>query len=608
MSHIDKGRSLSIIVDRFVPSHVRENHGDFVLFLQKYFEYLERDLGEYDIIAHLRDYADIDNTVDAFLPEFKKEYADKISDRLAADLKLVIKNIRDFYLAKGSEKSYEFLFHTIFNTFVDFYYPKIDILRVSDGKWIEPIYIVVTPNAPNDVTPYLDKKIIGLTSNSTAYVEKTIQVEYPALSGFLETSFSLLSVVGEFQDGEVIQIVDDVVTPTLTIQTPDGVVAAPGRWSGTDGFLSWNKYIQDNWYYQEFSYVIRSDISIDYYKKIIEENVHPAGFKFFGEVSFLEYQVSAFDDMVSTVFWIISWISQDLFVLQEQLQELEITLRPIQKTVSKDQYGYRTFETNRESKPFVNLFPLIEYWNNTQMKEFELRQGKYSTLVCLDGLKVDYDDYEMIDNELMFSSAPSNGVKVDVQYLNTPTYFPDKYIAPGAVNDFTLSRSPVSNSSILVFVNGIKLRKITEYYLTGTTLTIVATPSINDVIEVVYLEDNNYITGMEPELFVGDGSILEFSFTTDYDRGKHARPHNYIVTIDGVKLTPYLDYRTPHENLKFLFTGTIPQSGETVEVTFLKDVSLLEQWFTGDGASTLFFCDNIAERFSYVPRSLIQVV
>lgn len=43
--------------------------------------------------------------------------------------------------------------------------------------------------------------------------------------------------------------------------------------------------LQDNNYYQDFSYVIKSPIDIESYKDTITEMAHPAGFKMFGSLS-----------------------------------------------------------------------------------------------------------------------------------------------------------------------------------------------------------------------------------------------------------------------------------------------------------------------------------
>jgi hypothetical protein len=61
-----------------------------------------------------------------------------------------------------------------------------------------------------------------------------------------------------------------------------GVKQLPGRYTDTKGFLSWNNKIQDNYYYQEFSYVIQINELVNKYRDIIKNLLHPAGTKMFG--------------------------------------------------------------------------------------------------------------------------------------------------------------------------------------------------------------------------------------------------------------------------------------------------------------------------------------
>jgi hypothetical protein len=56
-----------------------------------------------------------------------------------------------------------------------------------------------------------------------------------------------------------------------------------GYYSGLAGIIGGNRRIQDNEYYQQFSYVIRSRRSIQEYASIVKQLVHPAGFAFFGK-------------------------------------------------------------------------------------------------------------------------------------------------------------------------------------------------------------------------------------------------------------------------------------------------------------------------------------
>ena len=63
-----------------------------------------------------------------------------------------------------------------------------------------------------------------------------------------------------------------------------GVINNPGSYFDTKGFLSWDKKLQDNFYYQEYSYVIKATSRLKQYRDIVQKVLHPAGTKLFGQV------------------------------------------------------------------------------------------------------------------------------------------------------------------------------------------------------------------------------------------------------------------------------------------------------------------------------------
>ena len=54
-----------------------------------------------------------------------------------------------------------------------------------------------------------------------------------------------------------------------------------------DGFLSDRKKLQDSFFYQKFSYVIRTGNNVDKWRDVYNKLVHPSGFIFFGEIFLL---------------------------------------------------------------------------------------------------------------------------------------------------------------------------------------------------------------------------------------------------------------------------------------------------------------------------------
>lgn len=62
-----------------------------------------------------------------------------------------------------------------------------------------------------------------------------------------------------------------------------------GFWETTRGFLDDDKYIQDSYYYQDYSYEIQTARTLDVYKPIFQDTFHPSGSEMFGKFLYTEY-------------------------------------------------------------------------------------------------------------------------------------------------------------------------------------------------------------------------------------------------------------------------------------------------------------------------------
>ena len=89
-----------------------------------------------------------------------------------------------------------------------------------------------------------------------------------------------------FNKYENLSIVNNTRTPTANaggLPSITGLRAYEGKYTDTKGFLSWNNRLQDNFFYQVYSYVIRSKTALQKYNQFVKDLLHPAGTKMFGE-------------------------------------------------------------------------------------------------------------------------------------------------------------------------------------------------------------------------------------------------------------------------------------------------------------------------------------
>lgn len=73
--------------------------------------------------------------------------------------------------------------------------------------------------------------------------------------------------------------------PALINVTLDALAKYPGYYRSNDGFLNDAMFIQDSYYYQAFSYVIRIDEQLQSYAAVVRSMLHPSGMALFGEYS-----------------------------------------------------------------------------------------------------------------------------------------------------------------------------------------------------------------------------------------------------------------------------------------------------------------------------------
>ena len=74
-------------------------------------------------------------------------------------------------------------------------------------------------------------------------------------------------------------------TAATLVPVMTSIKTKPGTHVGEDGMPSSQMKVQDNDYYQDYSYVLKTTDSVDVWKQDVLKLLHPAGFKLFGEVA-----------------------------------------------------------------------------------------------------------------------------------------------------------------------------------------------------------------------------------------------------------------------------------------------------------------------------------
>ena len=172
-------KKISYFVENQFPQFYRDEGSNFVQFVKAYYEWMEEEGNAVYESRRLLDYRDIDNTLEEFLEHFQRKYLYGIPFNVIINKRYLLKHILDVYRSKGSIQCIKLLFRLIYNQDADVYLPSTDMLRLSDGTWVEPLYLEVSAGAyDRNVTSLIGKTVQGLSSGTTAVVEKFSQESF----------------------------------------------------------------------------------------------------------------------------------------------------------------------------------------------------------------------------------------------------------------------------------------------------------------------------------------------------------------------------------------------------------------------------------------------
>ena len=275
--------NISSYIDDLIPDHVESSYPTLVEFLKTYALYLERQNKSGYYLNSIDIQRDIDHVETDLLTELQNEIGVAVPRDFATDPRMFYKRLVEFYISRGTPESITSFFRMIYDDDVETYFPFTDVLIPSDGNWTDQTAAIIA-----DRTAFTPSNTITISGTPTV------------VSGSNDLNNSLIF------DDDVVFVNNTHQTPgtdyvesaysdtttkyklTFTSALTNGDVIttyAKGLFTTANGFLSDKKYVQDSYYYQKFSYVLKTGKNVADWKNAFTRLVHPAGFKFFGEIA-----------------------------------------------------------------------------------------------------------------------------------------------------------------------------------------------------------------------------------------------------------------------------------------------------------------------------------
>lgn len=340
-----------------LPEFFQEEFPTFQKFIDLYYRYMSRRSEGYKGMSTI---ADIDEIGRKYLSAFYKMYAKDMPEFPYIGMADFIRNSRSFYVSRGSEDSFRFLFKIMFGEELEFKYPKENIFAGSIGKWNQPVSIYVEIEQGTLTEEIIGRKLLikALDESTSSFIVKSIKELSPSIfevevDNFIRQNVVDGATVFAFLDSQTLQYkvkgkirsgvnrftvinpgVGFLVGQVYSVMSPEGEITFritstnemdgikqiefinfagvassgfteniksatiqfelgtvntyTGYYENTDGFLSNQSKLEDNYFYQIFSYVIKSKVSRELYIDLIDKILHPTGL-----ISFSEYEVGS---------------------------------------------------------------------------------------------------------------------------------------------------------------------------------------------------------------------------------------------------------------------------------------------------------------------------
>lgn len=197
---------ISALLAYQLPAFVREDHELFVSFVQAYYEWMEEEGNALYFTERFEDNLDIDLADSEYVTQFVNELAVTFPKNTLIPTPQLIKVIKEFYIAKGSEQSFRFLFTILYDAEITIQHPQEFLHRSSDGKYLSNDYAYITGNnefkisdilagAPENIAASIE----GVTSGAKAVID-TIVTTYILNQKVLKLDIS--SYQGKFSPNE----------------------------------------------------------------------------------------------------------------------------------------------------------------------------------------------------------------------------------------------------------------------------------------------------------------------------------------------------------------------------------------------------------------------
>ena len=291
-------KNLTQLLPGQIPEYVQSYYPLFVIFVTQYYKYLQSSSsGAQYSIQNIQLNSDIDTTATNLANEFLNTYAPGFPNISAVDETILIKYFRQFFQHKGDEQSFKFFFRAFFGDEIKIEYPRDFLFAPSQGDYYVQQRLTVN-GITGDPTKLIHTTVTGLTNGATGQINDVISLsgkggantydlifEHQSLTNINYDNYGnpIYFTTGETVTGTFYDFVNNL-SSNIVVNAITSVITDPGRYLDSRSQLSSDQLLQDSYYYQQFSYVLRTKETYEKWYNHVLNFLHPTGTKLFNDL------------------------------------------------------------------------------------------------------------------------------------------------------------------------------------------------------------------------------------------------------------------------------------------------------------------------------------
>ena len=282
--------------------------------------------------------------------------------------------------------------------------------------------------------------------------------------------------------------------------------------------------IQDSYYYQDFSYAIKSAVSIDEWKEILIKNVHPASFKVFGELNLSDY---GFVPNKETDFQLTKSVELAQEAIVPNIQNFSL-VEPIYSEFNNTEVLFRQKRlTSSENiltsvvqrlDDISNLFDGIKTQFPLTINGDNIVANANQLMIIINGIVQTPDiSFELQGDSIVFAEPPQppasvKYVNVNIEQIDisTFTFTNESGIFPNIGNEVVGSQSAARMTVTQVVGNNIEGFITQGTFVTGELVNVSATGFTGNLASISALSNLGlFVFGENVSNFQGDTAVVE---------------------------------------------------------------------------------------------------